>query len=351
MSGEGGLPIREALGLLVQGKNLSAIDMTAVVGQIMDGAASPAQVGALLTALRMKGETVAEVVGAAQAMRQRMVRVESDIAVLLDNCGTGGDGSGSVNVSTLAALILAACGVKVAKHGNRALSSRSGSHDVLEALGVDPAPGPELAQRCLADIGLCFMFAPVYHAATKNVAGPRREVGFRTLFNLLGPMTNPASTRYHVNGVFARERCEFLARAHGQLGSQRAMVVHGNGGLDEFAPAGPTFVAELDGGLDDGKVRTYEVSPADFGLAEASADGLKGGEPAQNAAMLLDSLRGKAGAGRVAALMTASAGLVVTGGAPNLREGASLAATALDSGKALAVLERLRALAPVPDKP
>ena len=172
-----------------QGMSLSAGAMTAVVGQIMDGAATPAQVGALLAALRMKGETVDEVVGAAQAMRQRMLRVDTDMPVLLDTCGTGGDGSGSVNVSTLAAFILAACGVKVAKHGNRALSSRSGSHDVLEALGIDPAPGPETARRCLEQLGLCFMFAPAYHAATKHAAGPRREVGFRTLFNLLGPLT------------------------------------------------------------------------------------------------------------------------------------------------------------------
>jgi len=352
MSEDGGLPIREALGRVVGGQGLSSEDMTSVVGQIMDGKATPAQVGALLAALRMKGETVDEVVGAAQAMRQRMVRVESDLPVLLDNCGTGGDGSGSVNVSTLAALILAACGVKVAKHGNRALSSRSGSHDVLEALGVDPAPGPDLALRCLGELGLCFMFAPVYHAATKNVAGPRREVGFRTLFNLLGPMTNPAGARYHVNGVFARERCEFLACAHGQMGSQRAMVVHGSGGLDEFSPAGTTLVAEHDASKPgDSKVRTYEVSPRDFGLAEASADGLKGGEPALNAALLLGALQGKTGASRIAALMTASAGLVVTGGAPNLREGAALAADALDSGRAMSVLERLRTLAPLPGKP
>ncbi len=346
MSGAEAQAIRQALAALVEGKSLSVGDMTAVVGQIMDGAASPAQVGALLAALRMKGESVDEVVGAAQAMRQRMVRVETDLPVLLDNCGTGGDGSGSVNVSTLAALILAACGVKVAKHGNRALSSRSGSHDVLEALGVDPAPGPDLARKCLSEVGLCFMFAPVYHAATKNVAGPRREVGFRTLFNLLGPMTNPASARYHVNGVFVRERCEFLARAHGQMGSRRAMVVHGSGGLDEFSPAGPTFVAELD----EGKLRSYEVSPADFGLAQASLDGLKGGDPAHNATMLMDALHGKDGASRIAALMTASAGLVVTGGAPDLREGAVLAAAALDSGKAMDVLARLRLVTPLPQR-
>lgn len=341
MTANDGLPIRDALAMLIAGKSLSETDMAAVVGQIMDGLASPAQVGALLAAMRMKGETVDEVVGAAQAMRARMLRVESDEAVLLDNCGTGGDGSGSVNVSTLAALVVAACGVKVAKAGNRALSSRSGSHDVLEALGLDPAPGPELARRCLADIGICFLFAPVYHAATKNVAGPRREVGFRTLFNLLGPMTNPAGARFHVNGVYAPDRCEFLARAHGQMGSVRAMVVHGSGGLDEFAPAGATLVAELD----QGKVRTFEVRPGDFGLPEADLDGLKGGEPALNAELFLATLRGQPGAGRTAVLMTAAAGLVVVGKAGGLREAAAKAADALDGGGALVVLERLRKVA------
>jgi anthranilate phosphoribosyltransferase len=335
------LPIRDALARVILGQPLLAAEMADVVGQIMDGTTTPAQVGALLAAMRMKGETVAEVVGAAQAMRQRMTRVETDYQVLLDNCGTGGDGSGSVNVSTLAALILAACGVKVAKHGNRALSSRSGSHDVLEALGVDPAPGAELARRCLDEVGVCFMFAPVYHAATKNVAGPRREVGFRTLFNLLGPLTNPAGARYHVNGVFTAERCEFLAQAHAELGSERAMVVHGAGGLDEFAPAGKTLVAELR----EGKVRSYEVAPADFGLADADPAGLAGGEPALNAGLLLDTLAGKTGASRVAALMTAAAGLAVVGRAGSLREGAASAAAALDGGKAMAVLERLRLLA------
>jgi len=341
MSSETGLSIREALARLIEGKGLSAAEMAGVVGQIMDGAATPAQVGALLAGMRMKGETVDEAVGAAQAMRQRMVRVDTDHPVLLDCCGTGGDSSGSVNVSTLAAFILAACGVKVAKHGNRALSSRSGSHDVLEALGIDPAPGPELARKCLDEVGICFLFAPVYHAATKNVAAPRREVGFRTIFNLLGPMTNPAGVRYHVNGVFAADRCEFLARAHASMGAQRALVVHGAGGLDEFAPAGATQVTELD----RGKVRTYPVTPADFGLPEADPAGLRGGEPAVNASMLLTTLKGEPGASRVAALMTAAAGLVVVGKAPSLRDGAAMAADALDSGRTLAVLERVRGVA------
>ncbi len=216
-----GLGMREALAQVVAGRSLSTADMSAVVGCMMDGEATPAQVGGLLAALRMKGETVDEVVGAASAMRQRMLRVPAGEPALLDTCGTGGDGSGTVNISTLASFIVAACGVKVAKHGNRALSSRSGSHDVIEAMGIDPMPTPETALRCLAEVGLCFMFAPNFHAATRHVAGPRRELGFRTLFNLLGPLTNPAGARYHMNGVFAAERCEFLAQAHAQTGIAR----------------------------------------------------------------------------------------------------------------------------------
>lgn len=341
------LDVRAALARVIEGRDLGADEMALVVGQIMDGAATPAQVGALLTALRMKGETVAEVVGAAEAMRARMLRVTSDAKVLLDTCGTGGDGSGSVNVTTLASFVLAACGVRVAKHGNRALSSRSGSHDVIEALGLDPAPGPDLAARCLSEAGLCFMFAPAYHAATKHAAGPRRELGFRTLFNLLGPLTNPASARYHVNGVFAAERCEFLARAHKALGSRRALVIHGAGGLDELAPRGATVSAELRA---DGSITTTELRPADFGLTEEDPAGLRGGDAETNARVLLAALLAKRGevppAVRTVAIMTAAAGLYVTEVASDLRAGAQQAAAALDGGAAGAVLERLRALCP-----
>jgi anthranilate phosphoribosyltransferase len=239
-----------------------------------------------------------------------------------------------------------ACGVKVAKHGNRALSSRSGSHDVIEALGIDPAPTPETAQRCLADVGLCFMFAPVFHAATRHVAGPRRELGFRTLFNLLGPLTNPAGARYHMNGVFAAERCEFMARAHAQLGSLRALVVHGAGGLDEIAPAGATQVAELR----DGTIRCYEIRPSDFDLPEQDPAGLAGGDAATNARFLQAALAGAPGAIRVAALLAAATGLYVVGAAPDLRAGARQAAAALDNGGARAVVEHLRRLSPVQKK-
>jgi anthranilate phosphoribosyltransferase len=339
------IEIREALARLVDRRDLSADELASVVGRIMDGEGTPAQVGALLTALRMKGETVDEVVGAAQAMRSRMLRVSlaGDPAVL-DTCGTGGDGSGSVNISTLASFIIAACGVPVAKHGNRALSSKSGSHDVLEALGIDPAPSPERAALCLEAAGICFMFAPTYHAATKAVGGPRRELGFRTMFNLLGPLTNPAGARFHLNGVFASARCEFLARAHKALGSRRAMVVHGAGGLDEIAPAGPTEVAELTAA---GEVKRYAIRPADFGLTDADPAGLKGGEPAENARILRAALEGTPGVVRQAALMTAAAGLFVVGAVPDLRSGTARAAEAIDTGKALGVLNRVHALAPL----
>jgi anthranilate phosphoribosyltransferase len=341
-----GLGIREALAQVVAGRSLSSADMAAVVGCIMDGEATQAQAGALLTALRMKGETVDEVVGAALAMRQRMARVPADAPALLDTCGTGGDGSGTVNISTLASFIVAACGVKVAKHGNRALSSRSGSHDAIEAMGIDPAPTPEMALRCLTEVGICFMFAPNFHAATRHVAGPRRELGFRTLFNLLGPLTNPAGARYHMNGVFAAERCEFMARAHAQLGSLRALVVHGAGGLDEIAPAGATQVAELR----DGAVRCYEIRPADFDLPEVDPAGLAGGDAATNARLLQATLAGASGAIRVAALLAAAASLYVVGAASDLRVGARMAAAALDSGKAGAVVDRLRGLSPAQKK-
>jgi anthranilate phosphoribosyltransferase len=335
--------LREALAKVTERRDLSADEMTEVVGLIMDGAATPAQVGGLLVGLRMKGETVDEIVGAARAMRARMIAVPFDAAETVDVCGTGGDGSKSVNISTLASFIVAGCGVVVAKHGNRAQSSRSGSHDVLESLGIDPAPSAELAARCLREAKLAFLFAQVHHAATRHATGPRKELGLRTLFNLLGPLTNPCGSRLHMNGIFSRERCEPLARAHAALGSTRALVVHGAGGLDEIAPSGPTHVAELR----DGAVRVYEVSPPDFGLSPADPAGLLGGEPDFNARILLETLTGGPHlAVRNAALMAAGAALYVAGQADDLREGTARAAIALDSGAAHDVLQRLRAIIP-----
>ncbi|HEY2732318.1 MAG TPA: anthranilate phosphoribosyltransferase [Polyangia bacterium] len=338
--------VREALARVVDKGDLSADEMARVVGKIMDGESSPALIAALLVALRMKGETVGEVVGAARAMRARMVRVPFDAPVLVDTCGTGGDNSQSVNISTLASFIVAGSGVVVAKHGNRAQSSRSGSHDVLEALGLDAAPGPELAARCLAEAKLAFLFAPAHHGATKHAAGPRKELGVRTIFNLLGPLTNPCGARHHVNGVFGRDRCELLARAHLVLGSERALVIHGAPGLDEFAPTGTTHVAELK----DGVVRSTDVTPADFGLPPADPIGLLGGSPEFNALVINEVLYGvpQHEAVRTAALMTAAAALYVVGAAADLRAGAQRASAALSSGAARAVLDTLRELTPKP---
>jgi anthranilate phosphoribosyltransferase len=340
------LGLREALARVVDGTDLSADEMARVVGQIMDGEGTPALIAALLVALRMKGETVGEVVGAARAMRARMTPVPFESDKLVDTCGTGGDNSQSVNISTLASFIVAGCGVVVAKHGNRAQSSRSGSHDVLEALGLDASPTPALAARCLREAKLAFLYAPAHHSATKHAAGPRKELGLRTIFNLLGPLTNPCGARYHVNGVFSRERCELLAHAHGVLGSLRALVIHGASGLDEFAPAGNTYIAELK----DGGVRTYEVTPADFGLPPADPIGLLGGSPEFNAHVINEVLFGVAQheAVRTAALMTAGAALYVVGEAADLRVGTQRAAAALSSGAARAVLDTLRGLTPKP---
>jgi len=339
-----GFGLREAIARVVDRQDLSADEMAQVVGQIMDGEGTPALIAGLLVALRMKGETVGELVGAARAMRARMTPVPyTGNPIMVDTCGTGGDHSRSVNVSTLAAFLVAGCGVVVAKHGNRAQTSRSGSHDVLEALGLDSAPGPELEALCLREAKLAFLFAPAHHGATRHAGGPRKELGLRTLFNMLGPLTNPCGTRFAVNGIATRDHCVLLARAHAVLGTQRALVVHGAGGLDEFAPSGNTHVAELK----DGAVRTYEVSPADFGLPPTDPAGLVGGDPEFNATIINEVLHGVPHeAARNAALMTAGAALYVVGEAPDLRAGQQRAAAALQSGAARAVLERLRALAP-----
>jgi len=337
--------IKEALARTIDRQNLTADEMAAVVGEIMDGQTTAAQIGGLLVALRMKGETVDEIVGAARAMRARMLSVDFAADPIIDTCGTGGDGSRSVNVSTIAAFLVAGAGVVVAKHGNRAQSSQAGSHDVIEALGLDPAPRPEVAARCLREAKLAFLFAPAHHAATKHVGPPRKEVGVRTIFNLLGPLTNPAGAKFHVNGIFSRERCEVLAQAHGALGSKRAMVVHGAGGLDEFAPSGSTFVAELA----EGRVKTHELRPADFGLEESDPAGLRGGLPDDNARIALEILAGGGPqAARNATLMTAGAAIFVAGAAPTLRAATAQAGEVLKGGGGTAVLETLRRIAPRP---
>jgi len=295
------------------GQGLSRAEVAEVIGQIMDGAATPAQIGGLLIALKAKGETVDELVGAASAMRMRALpltcpRIEHSI----DTCGTGGDGVGTVNVSTLAAILIAACGGVVAKHGNRALSSKCGSADVLESLGVKIDVEPAQITRCIEIAGIGFAFAPRFHAATKSVGGPRKELGTRTIFNLIGPLTNPAGVKHQVCGVYDQRWCEPMAAALGELGLRRAAVVHGAGGLDEIAVSGDTHVAIFD----EGVVLARTLSPKSFGITECDPSGLAGGDAAFNANVLREVLAGKdAAAGERyeavlhAAAMTAALGL------------------------------------------
>jgi anthranilate phosphoribosyltransferase len=343
-----GLEVRGALARVVAGGSLSSSEMAEVIGQLMDGQGTPAQIGGLLIALRMKGETVAELAGAAAAMRARAVPLTCPHPELgVDTCGTGGDGSGMINVSTLAAILTAGAGGCVAKHGNRALSSRSGSADVLEALGVKIDATPAVVERCMRECNIGFAFAPAFHAATRHVAGPRRELGTRTLFNLLGPLTNPAATRHQVVGVFDRKFCEPLAAALGALGARRAFVVHGAGGpgspggVDEIAVRGETFVAEWTGT----GVFTEAVTPADFGLEEADPAGLAGGEAAQNAEVLRRVLAadgvgvgGRYRAAANAAVMEAALALVAIELVPDRIAGARRAEEVLRNGQAAAVL-------------
>ncbi|MCE9572597.1 MAG: anthranilate phosphoribosyltransferase [Deltaproteobacteria bacterium] len=337
--------VKAAIARAVARHDVTADQMAAVFGQIMDGAATPAQIGGLLVALRMKGETAEELAGAARAMRARATPLACPFPERgVDTCGTGGDGAGTVNVSTLAAIVAAAAGACVAKHGNRAQSSRSGSADVLEALGVKIDAAPAVVTACMREVGIGFAFAPAFHAATRHAGGPRRELGTRTLFNLLGPMTNPAGVRHQVVGVYDRAWCEPVARALGALGAHRAFVVHGTErdgqGTDEIAVGGTTFVAEWR----DGAVTTRTITPADFGLADADAAELAGGDATHNAGIVREVLQGAdrapSRAVRAATIMETALALVAIGVTEDLRDGAQRAADAIDCGAAADTLAR-----------
>jgi anthranilate phosphoribosyltransferase len=321
---------------VAEGTPLSREEAIAAFDRIMSGEATAAQIGAFLMALRLRGETVDEIAGAVQVMRDRMVRVAAPEDAI-DVVGTGGDGAGSVNISTCAAFIVAGCGVPVAKHGNRALSSRSGAADVLGALGVATDLKPEDISACIADAGIGFMFAPNHHAAMRHVGPARTELGIRTIFNLLGPLSNPAGVRRQMVGVFARHWVEPIAEALARLGSTRVWVVHGSDGLDEITVTGPTYVAEVDGGA----VRSFEVSPEDAGLPRARAEDLRGGDAAENARRLRAVLEGERNAYRDVSILNAAAALIVAGRAKNLAEGAELARRSIDDGDAHYRLERL----------
>ncbi len=325
-----------ALRKVAAGQTLTEAEATEAFELIMSGSATEAQIGALLMGMRVRGETVEEITGAARAMRAGAVPVSAPEGAI-DTCGTGGDAKGTHNISTCAAFVVAGAGVPVAKHGNRSVSSRSGSADVLAALGVNIECTPDRIAHCIAGCGLGFMFAPAHHASMRHVAKVRSELGTRTIFNLLGPLSNPASTKYQVVGVFSEEWVAPIAHVLGRLGVARAWVVHGGDGLDELTTTGISHVAALDAG----KITTFKISPKNAGLPETKAEDLAGGDAVENAAHIRAVLGGQNGAFRNIVLLNAAAALLVAAKAKTLRDGVALAATSIDSGKAIGVLEAL----------
>lgn len=332
--------IRDAIKKAVEREDLTEAESIDAMTEIMDGEATPAQVASFITAMRMKGETVEEITGFVKVMREKSVKVRPKSQKLLDTCGTGGDKLNTFNISTTATFVTAGAGVAIAKHGNRAASSSCGSADVLEALGVSIALGAEQVANCIDTAGIGFMFAPAMHPAMKNAGGPRKEIGVRTVFNILGPMTNPAGAKRQVIGVFSPDLTEKMARVLQALGTERAMVFHGMAGLDEMSTLGETRVSELK----DGEVRTYTITPADAGLETAQPEHLAAGEGsiADNVAALLKILDGEKGPRRDIVLLNAAAALVVAEIAADLVEGVALAAKSIDSGAALEALERFK---------
>ena len=326
--------IRDAIGKLVEGQSLSEEEARAVMGQVMAGEATPAQIAAWLVALRLKGETPEELLGMVRAMRERAVPVET-AGDPIDTCGTGGDASGSYNISTASAIVAAAAGIKVAKHGNRSASSKCGSADVLEALGVRIAMTPKQASRCLDEAGITFLFAQAYHPAMKHVAPVRTEIGVRTVFNFLGPLANPAGVRRQVLGVALSEIAPKMASILNDLGAVHALVVHGEDGMDEVSLGGSTSVYEVR----DGAVRSYAITPEELGLPRAGRSDLAGGDRDENAAIIRRLLDGERGPKRDALLANASAALLVGDKAKDWKEGVALAADVIDSGAAKQKLE------------
>jgi anthranilate phosphoribosyltransferase len=328
--------LRDAIHKVASGETLSQDEAADAFSVIMSGVATEAQIGSLLMGMRVRGETIDEIAGAARAMRAKAVKVKAPKGAI-DTCGTGGDAKGTFNISTCAAFVVAGAGVPVAKHGNKSISSRSGSADVLKALGVNIELLPERIERSIETCGLGFMFAPAHHAAMSHVAKARSELGTRTIFNLLGPLANPADTKYQLIGVFAEEWVEKIAHVLSLLGVERAWVVHGADGLDELTTTGISHVAVLDAG----RVATFKISPRNAGLAEARPEDLVGGDAAENAAHIRIVLQGNVGPFRDIVLLNAAAALLVAGKAESLRDGVALATQSIESGQALGVLEEL----------
>jgi anthranilate phosphoribosyltransferase len=331
--------IKEAIAKVVERIDLEEHEMSDVVEMMMDGEATPGQISSFLVALRMKGESVSEITGAAKVMLDKATRIQSSHEVVVDLCGTGGDRQGTFNVSTAAAFVVAGAGVPVAKHGNRSVSSYVGSADVLEALGVDITHSAEAARKCLDEAGIVFLFAPLYHPAMKNVAGPRKEIGVRTIFNILGPIVNPAGVRHQVVGVYSEVLLDPVVKVLRNLGHKSAMVVHGADSMDEITVTGKTVVAELK----DGMVKKYQFDPLDLGIKRRNISELKGGRTAkENARIFRSILKGEEKeAKRDIVLINAAAAIYVSETSPDLREALERAVESLDSGKALSKLEEL----------
>jgi anthranilate phosphoribosyltransferase len=329
--------IRESLHKLVEGTDLSRQEAYETMSEIMSGNASEPLIASFLTALRFKGESVAEIAGCAQAMREKATKVETKRKNVIDTCGTGGDSAGTFNISTAAAIVASGAGATVAKHGNRAISSRCGSADVLKALGVNIEISKDKVEQCLDEIGIAFLFAPMMHGAMKFAAPVRRELGIRTVFNILGPLTNPAGARRQVIGVFDARLTEPLARVLLELGSERAIVVHGDGGLDEISTLGKTMISELK----DGKISSYEFHHSSVGIPGATLRELAGGDAEFNAAIVRDIVGGRKNPQRDITVMNAGAALYVSGRAQTVREGIILAEEAIDSQAARKKLQAL----------
>ncbi|MBL0387970.1 anthranilate phosphoribosyltransferase [Tumebacillus sp. ITR2] len=330
--------MKQALLAVINGETLTAHEAESAMEQIMSGEATHAQIAGFLTALRMRGETVEEITGFARAMRRFSTKVESKLGGLVDTCGTGGDGAETFNISTTASFVAAAAGVPIAKHGNRAVSSKSGSADVLQALGVEISLTQEQAAHCLEQVGIAFLFAQNYHPAMKHAIAPRKELGFRTVFNVLGPLTNPAGAKRQVIGCFHPDLVEKMAHVLADLGAEHALVVHGLDGLDEITVTGSTKIAEVR----DGRViDVFTLTPEEVGLSRHAIEELRGGDAVTNAAIARHVLQGHYGAARDVVAFNAGATIYVAGLASSIREGVELAKQALDSGRALAVLQQL----------
>jgi anthranilate phosphoribosyltransferase len=329
--------IREAIKMLIDNLSLSEAEMAECMKEIMEGKATDAQIGAFLTGLRIKGETIEEITGAARIMREKAITIKAPEGVL-DTCGTGGDMSHTFNISSTTAIVVSACGVPVAKHGNRSVSSQSGSADLLEALGVKIDLSPEKVETCLFETGFGFLFAPLFHPAMKYAIGPRKEMGIRTIFNILGPLTNPAGARRQLLGVFADNLTETLAMVLGNLGAIDAMVIHGEDGLDEISISDATKVSRFK----DGRVENFFVAPEDFGIRRKEIDLIRGGNKEENAIITLSILKGERGPKRDIVLMNSAAALMVAGKSEDFRTALLIAADAIDSGLASGKLEEVK---------